>query len=65
MAALYGSREHAPNLRFVVFDLPVLAGVDLRTQPWQERRERLELLALPFRTGPGAPCADSRSGTGA
>ena len=30
MAALYGSREHAPNLRFVVFDVPVLAGVDLR-----------------------------------
>jgi ATP-dependent DNA ligase len=35
MAALYGSKEHAPALRFVVFDMPVLAGVDLRDEPWQ------------------------------
>ncbi len=48
MAALYGSREHAPKLRFVVFDVPVLAGVDLRGEPWQARRERLELLAQAF-----------------
>jgi len=48
MAALYGSREHAPNLRFVVFDVPVLAGVDLRDEPWQVRRERLELLSEAF-----------------
>ena len=35
-------------LRFVAFDLPVLAGVDLRSMPWQDRRERLELLAQGF-----------------
>jgi bifunctional non-homologous end joining protein LigD len=50
MAALYGSKEHAANLRFVVFDVPVLAGVDLRSQTWQARRERLELLARAFDT---------------
>jgi hypothetical protein len=48
MAALYGSKEHAPDLRFVVFDVPVLAGADLRDEPWQARRERLELLAQAF-----------------
>jgi ATP-dependent DNA ligase len=48
MAALHGSREHAHALRFVVFDVPVLAGVDLREEPWQARRERLELLAQAF-----------------
>jgi bifunctional non-homologous end joining protein LigD len=48
MAALYGSKEHAPTLRFVVFDVPVLAGVDLRDEPWEARRERLELLATGF-----------------
>jgi len=31
-----------------VFDVPYLAGVDLREMPWQERRERLELLAQGF-----------------
>jgi ATP-dependent DNA ligase len=46
MAALYGSRRHA--LEFVVFDLPVLAGVDLRPLPWTGRRERLDLLAQGF-----------------
>ena len=32
-------------LRFVVFDVPLLLGADLRDLPWQERRDRLELLA--------------------
>jgi ATP-dependent DNA ligase len=31
-----------------VFDVPILAGVDLRPLPWHERRERLELLARAF-----------------
>jgi bifunctional non-homologous end joining protein LigD len=48
MAAIHGSHKHAPDLRFVVFDLPVLAGVDLRGEPWEARRERLELLAQAF-----------------
>jgi ATP-dependent DNA ligase len=48
MAALHGSKQHRALLRFVVFDVPVLAGVDLRPPPWQERRERLELLARAF-----------------
>jgi ATP-dependent DNA ligase len=48
MAALLGSKRHRDQLRFVVFDVPVLAGVDLRSLPWQERRERLELLAQAF-----------------
>ena len=33
---------------FVVFDVPYLAGVDLRGMPWHERRSRLELLARAF-----------------
>jgi ATP-dependent DNA ligase len=48
MAALHGSRRHRGRLRFVAFDVPVLAGVDLRPLSWQERRERLELLARAF-----------------
>jgi len=48
MAALFGSKAHRPDLRLVVFDVPILAGVDLRSLPWQERRERLELLAQAF-----------------
>jgi ATP-dependent DNA ligase len=48
MAALMGSKTHRANLRLVVFDVPILAGVDLRPLPWQERRERLELLAQAF-----------------
>jgi ATP-dependent DNA ligase len=48
MAALYESKAHRASLRFVVFDVPVLAGVDLRGLPWQDRRERLELLARAF-----------------
>jgi ATP-dependent DNA ligase len=46
MAALYGSKAHRERLRFVVFDVPVLAGVDLRALPWQERRERLVSLSV-------------------
>lgn len=45
MSALLGSKRFRPSLRLVVFDVPVLLGADLRGQPWQERRDRLELLA--------------------
>jgi ATP-dependent DNA ligase len=48
MAALYGSKRHRDALHFVAFDVPVLAGVDLRALSWQDRRERLELLAQAF-----------------
>jgi bifunctional non-homologous end joining protein LigD len=48
MAALMGSKAHGDALRFVVFDVPILAGVDFRAQPWEARRERLELLARAF-----------------
>ena len=48
MAALYGSKRHRARLRFVAFDVPVLAGVDLRPLPWYQRRERLALLAQAF-----------------
>jgi ATP-dependent DNA ligase len=48
MAALLGSKRHRDRLRFVAFDVPILAGVDLRSLPWHDRRERLELLAQAF-----------------
>jgi ATP-dependent DNA ligase len=48
MAALFGSKTHRADLRFVVFDVPILAGVDLRLLPWQERRDRLDLVAEAF-----------------
>src|SRR4051812_31616433 len=48
MSALMGSKRYRADLRFVVFDVPVLAGVDLRDLEWQERRERLDLLAQAF-----------------
>ena len=48
MAALYGSKRHQDALEFVAFDIPVLAGVDLRGTAWSQRRERLELLAQAF-----------------
>jgi ATP-dependent DNA ligase len=48
MAAILGSKRYRPSLRFVVFDVPVLAGTDLRKLGWQDRRERLELLARAF-----------------
>jgi ATP-dependent DNA ligase len=48
MAALHGSRRHRDALRFVVFDVPYLAGVDLRHLCWQDRRDRRELLAQAF-----------------
>ena len=39
-----------------MFDVLVLAGVDLRDEPWEARRERLELLAggfdYPFEVSP-------------
>ena len=48
MSALLGSKRHRPDLRFVAFDVPILAGVDLRPLSWQERRDRLELIAQAF-----------------
>src|SRR4029079_2455959 len=48
MSALLGSKRYRAHLRLVVFDVPILAGVDLRRLPWQERRDRLELLAQAF-----------------
>ena len=48
MSALLGSKQHGEALRYGVFDVPVLAGVDLRRLSWQERRDRLELLAQAF-----------------
>jgi bifunctional non-homologous end joining protein LigD len=48
MSALMGAKRYRADLRFVVFDVPILAGVDLRDLPWQDRRERLELLAQAF-----------------
>lgn len=48
MAALQGSARHGDALRVHVFDVPMLAGVDFRPMSWQERRERLELLAQAF-----------------
>ena len=48
MSALLGSKNHRAALRFLAFDVPVLAGVDLRPLSWQERRERLELIAQAF-----------------
>ena len=48
MSALLGSKRFRLSLRFVVFDVPVLLGADLRGLPWQERRDRLELLARAF-----------------
>lgn len=56
LAAATGSAKHGPALRLVVFDVPILAGVDLRQLTWYERRERLELLAraleVPFELSP-------------
>jgi ATP-dependent DNA ligase len=48
VAALLGSKRYRADLRFVVFDVPILLGADLRGLPWHERRERLELLARAF-----------------
>jgi len=48
MSALLGSKRFRPSLRFVVFDVPFLLGTDLRGLPWQEGRDRLELLASAF-----------------
>ena len=48
MSALLGSKRHRADLRIVVCDVPILAGVDLRRLPWQARRDRLELLAQAF-----------------
>jgi ATP-dependent DNA ligase len=45
---MLGSKRYRLSLRFVVFDVPVLAGTDLRELSWQERRDRLELLSRAF-----------------
>ena len=53
MSAWLGFRTHRPNLRFVAFDVPILAGVDLRPLPWQDRLELLaEAFALPLELSP-------------
>jgi len=39
MSALLGSKRHRADLRFVAFDVPVLAGVDLLGMPWAELRD--------------------------
>ena len=56
MAALHGSKRFRPHLRYVAFDVPFLAGADLRRMQWQDRRDRLELLAeafdIPFELSP-------------
>jgi hypothetical protein len=48
MWALLGSKRFRLSLRFVVFDVPVLIGTDIRGLAWQERRERLEPLVSAF-----------------
>jgi bifunctional non-homologous end joining protein LigD len=48
LAALQGSQRLRPHLRYVAFDVPFLAGADLRRMQWQDRRDRLELLAEAF-----------------
>ena len=45
MTALQGSKRHGESLPYVVFDVPYLAGVDIRRLSWTER---LELLAEAF-----------------
>jgi bifunctional non-homologous end joining protein LigD len=56
MAALHGSKRFRPHLRYFAFDVPFLAGADLRRMQWQDRRDRLELLAeafdIPFELSP-------------
>jgi ATP-dependent DNA ligase len=41
-------KKYRADLRLVVFDAPFLLGADLHGLPWQERRDRLELLARAF-----------------
>jgi ATP-dependent DNA ligase len=48
MAAILGSKRSRPSLHFVAFDVPILAGVDLRGLTWHDRRDRLELLSRAF-----------------
>ncbi|MGE0310190.1 MAG: DNA ligase D [Lautropia sp.] len=43
-AAARGAAAADRELAYTVFDLPVLAGEDLREMPWHERRARLESL---------------------
>jgi hypothetical protein len=37
MSALLGSKRFRPSLRFVVFDVPVLLGAELRGLAWAPR----------------------------
>lgn len=48
MHLLGGAGRNESGLRFVSFDLPYLAGEDLRSLTWTERRTRLELVARHF-----------------
>jgi ATP-dependent DNA ligase len=48
MAALQGCARHGDALCVHVFDVPMLARVDLRPLSWEARREQLELLAQAF-----------------
>jgi ATP-dependent DNA ligase len=48
MSTLLSSKRFRPSPRFVVFDVPVLLGTELRSLPRQERRERLALLGPAF-----------------
>ena len=48
MAVLRGAWPFEASLRLVVFDMPVFAGLDLRFEPWEDRRRRLETLAQAF-----------------
>lgn len=41
MALLMGRRPFEGGLRLVVFDVPVSAGVDMRSESWEARRTRL------------------------
>ena len=45
MQLLSGNRPLERGVGMVVFDMPAFAGCDLRGESWQQRRDRLEVLA--------------------
>lgn len=49
---LGASGRSDPRLRFMAFDLPFLAGKDLRTSPWDLRRNLLVSLLGDYTAGP-------------
>lgn len=49
---LGGGGRTDPRLRFVAFDLPYLAGADMREAEWATRRNLLEELLLGISAGP-------------